>query len=267
MKQKGETTMKIIKSSMLTEAQINEIEAFIINTKFNNGISFLENDMNYYEDFPCFFMLYDKGLLIAFLSVFIPDSASCEIYFHISDRMHNSLNQIYKIIYSELQPILNEYEIFNSYILFDDQTSLTQSLQQCFYMTFSHSECLMQYNQSYIWANIQSTLKSEITSQNDSLTINTFCGDNYIGSCQAEISGDYALIHDVEINKNFRGLGYGTETLYHTIKHLTKNGYNNILLHVNSANTIAFTMYSHHGFNIKQQIDYWKIDINQATQN
>ena len=117
----------------------------------------------------------------------------------------------------------------------------------------------MQYDTSYVWNNAPDSLYYQLGESDGCITLNTFFNEDYVGICQVEISGDYALIHDVEIEKRFRGLGYGTETLYHTVSYLKENGYNKILLHVNSANTIAFTMYSHHGFNIKQQLDYWML--------
>ncbi len=251
--------MELKKYSFLSHIQQKEIEQFINNNSFNKGISFLENDMNFYEDFPCFYMLYEQNYLISFLSVFIPDSASCEIYFHISDNQQTSCSEIFQYIYTDLESLLDKYQLFNKYIIFENNTTNINSLQSCFNLSFSHSECLMQYDNSYTWTNMCTCLDYEFNEDDAVISLNTFLEDDYVGSCQIEISGDYALIHDVEVKKKYRGLGYGSETLYHTINHLTNNNYKKILLHVNSANTIAFTMYSHHGFIINQQLDYWKI--------
>lgn len=251
--------MNIINCNMLTDTQLNEIEAFINSNSFNNTISFLENDMNYFEDFPCFFMAYDHQTLIGFLSVFIPDSASCEIYYHISDTNKHLALEIFNAIYHELSPLLDKYQLYNKYILFDGKTNNFRILNNIDNACFSHSECLMQYDLNHIWKNKPDKLEFDIEETEDTLIINTFLQDEFIGSSDVDISDDYALIHNVKVIKDYRGLGYGTETIYHTIKHLKDNNYSKILLHVNSANTIAFTMYSHHGFNIIQQIDYWKI--------
>lgn len=251
--------MEFKKYNSLTEDILVSVENFIKNNSFNNGISFLENDMNFYDDIPCFFMLYDLDELVAFMSIFIPDSASCELYFHLDDKKHSSAVEIFNLIYNEVKIYLDEYNLFNRYILFDNTTSMSKDLPIALQLTFSHSECLMQYELSYNFSLTDTFLDYEVEKDADGMAVYTFLDEAHIGSCQIEASGDYALIHDVEVTKKYRGFGHGKETLYHTINHLKKSGYNNILLHVNSANTIAFTTYSHHGFKIKQQIDYWKI--------
>ena len=45
-----------------------------------HGISFLEQELNEIEEFPCFYMMYDGNRLVSYLSVFIPDDDQCEIY-------------------------------------------------------------------------------------------------------------------------------------------------------------------------------------------
>ncbi len=251
--------MELKSYSSLSATQLAEIEQFINSNNFNSGISFLENDMNFYENFPCFYMLYEEKELVATLSVFIPDAASCEIYFHMADDLVSSSCDLFQLIYSELKYYLDKFHLYNQYIIMENGTTDAGSLQTHFNLNFSHSEYLMQYNISHIWNNIPDSLDYEIGDNDTCLTLDTFLGDDYVGSCQVETSGDYALIHDVEVAMAYRGFGYGRETLYHTVNHLKENGYSKILLHVNSANTIAFTMYSHHGFNIKQQLDYWRL--------
>lgn len=255
--------MNINKCNNLNPKKLNEITLFLENNKFNNGISFIENDMNFYEDFPCFFTAYEKDKLIAFMSVFIPDSASCEIYFHLSDEYLDNFNTTLNKVLDELYPLLDEYKISNKYIIFDANTSkivhsaMTDSI-------FSHSDCLMKYDLDFDFNIDKICLSPKIEKDNESICIKTYQNSKFIGTCVVETSDSYALIHDVEVKSNHRGLGFGTETLYHTLSYLKNNKYSQILLHVNSANTIAFTMYSHHGFKIIEQIDYYKI-IQQSS--
>lgn len=251
--------MNIKKYNSLTEDTLLYVENFIKNNSLNNGISFLENDINFYEDMPCFFMLYNKNELVAFMSVFIPDSASCELYFHMRENIESSATKIFTDIYNEVKKYLDEYQLFNRYLLFDNTVKLSLDLPDALSLTFSHSECLMQYELLYDFSLENILLEYEAEFDSEGVSIYSFLGDTHIGNCHIDTSGDYALIHDVEVFEKHRGFGYGKETLYHTINHLKKSGYKNILLHVNSANTIAYTMYSRHGFKIKQQIDYWKI--------
>lgn len=250
--------MKIYKHNQINDKQYADISIFLKSNKFNNGISFLDNDMNYYEDFPCFFIAYKNTTIIAFMSVFIPDSASLEIYFHLSDEYINSFEKILLDFLGELSPILEEYELYNSYLIFDAVTGQTIDLS-FIDNNFSHSECLMQYDTDYSFEINTKKLTSTVEKSQDSVEIKTYYNKTHVGTCIVETSNNYALIHDVEIQASYRGLGYGTETLYYVIDYLKENNYTQILLHVNSANTIAFAMYSHHGFNIIEQIDYYKI--------
>ena len=247
--------MNIKNCNFLNNEEIMEIETFIQSNIFNHGISFLDNDMNYYEDFPCFSMLYDNEELIAFMSIFIPDSASCEIYLHISDKIDHSASEIYNKMYTNIKPMLEEYQLYNQYLLFDRFTSMDIDRN----INFSHSECLMEYSQKHSFNIENPKLQCIVENCDESITFNTYLDNILVGTCLVEVSNNYALIHDVEVKSAHRGFGYGTETLYHTVNYLKEKGYTQILLHVNSANTIAFTMYSHHGFNIIEQIDYYKI--------
>lgn len=251
--------MKIKKFSVLSAALSNKIQDFISTNTFNNSISFFENDYNYYEDFPSFYMLYDKNILIAFLSVFIPDATSCEIYFHFSDDKKAVAGELFSMLYSSLRNELESFSITERYILFDIASSADTIKFKNLQPHFSHSEYLMCYDLEHKFILDEIRLTCNVISDNDTIIINTFKANEFIGKCEAEVSDTYAIIHDVEINENERGLGYGKELLYHTIEFLTDNEYKNILLHVNSANTIAYTMYSHYGFKIKEQIDYWLI--------
>lgn len=250
--------MKMIKLNQLNDKQYEDISIFLQNNKFNNGISFLDNDMNYYEDFPCFFVLYENTTIIAFMSIFVPDSDSCEIYFHLSDERRDRFEKILCEFLIELTPILNDYDLYNSYLIFDANTG--QNIDLSFIDNhFSHSDCLMQYDTNQTFEIDDKKLSATVDILQDSVEIKTHFNKNHVGTCIVETSNTYALIHDVEIKSSYRGFGYGTETLYYAIKYLKENKYTQILLHVNSANTIAFTMYSHHGFNIIEQIDYYKI--------
>ncbi len=244
----------------LSEDNICIIENFIQNNTFNCGISFTENSMNFYEDFPCFFMLYEQDILIGLASIFIPDSTSCEIYFHLSNSCIHHMCDIFKELYCKLEDLFYEYDLYNQYIIFEKSTTnVTAENINDLMLTFSHSECLMQYDISYNLKDISYILSHKVDISSTRLIVNTFLYNAPVGTCEVEIEGDYALIHDVEVQESYRGHGYGRETLFYTLKYLINHDFKKILLHVNSANTIAFTMYSHYGFNIIKQLDYYKL--------
>ncbi len=251
--------MKIFTATTLSKNDRLKIENFLYNCDFNSEISFIENDMNYYEDFPCFYTVYESDNIIAFMSAFIPDTKTCEIYFHINPILVEKADKIISILLDKLQINLNAYNINEIYLLFDNRTSIPEYIKTI--SNFSHSECLMQYIASnympYTFTNeISFTQKTSI----DNISIDSLINNTIIGTCEIEYSDNYALIHDVFIKESYRGHGYGTQTLHNALNTIMNMNITNILLHVNSANTSAFAMYSHHGFVIKQQIYYFKIN-------
>lgn len=246
--------MKLTKTNILTDIQLSDVETFLSTCSFNAEINFTENDINYYEDFPCFYIYTENDALSAFASCFIPDETLCEIYFHINNSECSMAKKIFNTFISDIKTQLKDFDIKDTYFLFDSHTKVPIYITDI--LSFSHSECLMQYDLSYA-SDINTNLSFFKTTGEDEITIETFLNDIPIGSCKIEVSSDYALIHNVFIKENYRSMGYGTETLLITLNTLKELNYKKIMLHVNNANTPAFAMYSHHGFFIKQQIDYW----------
>ncbi len=249
--------MKLKKTTYLTLNEISLLQRLIKGCDFNSEISFLENEVNYFEAFNCFYFFYEADKLCAFASCFIPDEISCEVYFHIFDKASKDLENTINLFLSELRSELNTHGINDIYFLFDNITKAFPPLHK--QLSFSYSECLMKYNTlyTYDYSDVILSVSKEI--QENRLIIQTFSKDISIGHCEVDFSDNYAIIHHVTVNPNYQGLGYGTQTLKITVRALKEMELENIFLQVNSANTPAYSMYSHNGFVINEQINYFKL--------
>ena len=68
--------MNIFVTNSITSKQYNEAMELIekcAKADGTRGISFLEQELNAIEEFPCFYMMYDGSRLVSYLSVFIKD--------------------------------------------------------------------------------------------------------------------------------------------------------------------------------------------------
>jgi len=238
---------------------IQKANKFISSTTFNNGISFLDYDDNYFEDFTWLYFLYENNSLVSVLSIFLPDTTSCELYFHVCDCKKHKSRDYFSFMHTYVCEELNKFEINNRYLLWNSCENTNFETFAIENIKYNHSECLMKFDLDYS-ISLNNIRSSHIISETENgLLIKSFYKGQNIGVCNVELSGDYALIYGVEINSSMRGLGFGRETLLTTLNFLKENHYTDILLHVNSANTAAYALYSHHGFNIIQKIDYWKL--------
>lgn len=250
--------MQIIITNTLTSRQYHEALSLINECKeFDNtrGISFLEPEMNYYSEFPCFYMLYDNDILASFLSVFIPNSDECEIY---ANTMPDYRRKGYfEYLLDDALKHLKQANIEKILIVNEPGCmSGTDYLKNSENTTFAYSEYLMKYDMvtKPVPKNI---LTLESFSDDNTETFFSYQDGQTIGSCKVEHNRGVATIYEFEITPALRGNGFGTETLLLILEQLLSSGCHKILLQVNGANTAAHAMYTHHGFIHEEQIDYW----------
>ncbi len=251
--------MHIINTNTLTSNQYHDCRSLIETCKQadnSRGISFLEPEMNLVKEFPCFFLLYDNGSLISFLSVFIPDEMQCEIYANTLPEQRN------KGYFSKLLGLANEkLEEFNikTIYLVNDPSSITGTLAlNKIGATLIDTDYLMRYNMDItpIPKGILN-IKSEIDGNTENFE--SFLDNTLIGHCYVEHSRATSVIFGFLIDEQFRNRGFGTETLLLILEKLLNDGCKKILLHVNGANEAAYNMYFNHGFIHEEKIEYWML--------
>lgn len=223
------------------------------------GISFLKSEMNYIEGFPCFYMLYDGSELVSFLSVFIPDESQCEIYAHTLPS-HRQKGYFLRLFEAAVENIYAS-NIDAIYILNEPSCVSGSCAISKLNADFSDSEHLMYFDRKHILSPTLHRLSLEIDTKYSTDFFYTYLDDTLVGKCKADRSRTNALIYDFEVLEDYRGKGYGSETLILVLNHLLKEKCENIRLQVSGSNTAAKVMYSHHGFKTAQQIDYYKLSF------
>lgn len=74
--------MEIVKTNVLTQQQtalIKALEDFCFAADGLENHAFLSNELNFEKKFPCFFLGFENGEPVAFLSVFAPSRAEAEV--------------------------------------------------------------------------------------------------------------------------------------------------------------------------------------------
>ena len=219
-----------------------------------HGISFLEQELNEIEEFPCFYMMYDGSRLVSYLSVFIPDDSQCEIYGGTLPEERGK--GYFKRLLSEALAHIREFGIERKLVVIEPGCKDMEEYLTKINAKHEDSDYLMTYDKS-VKPVPQKILKLTHEKKDNTEYYETFKDGQKVGSCKVEFTRTQAVIYDFKVEENERGKGYGTETLLLILKNVLENDADKILLHVNGANTVAHAMYSHHGFVEEQQIDYW----------
>lgn len=219
-----------------------------------SGISFLEQELNAIEEFPCFYLMYDRSRLISYLSVFIPEESQCEIYSATLPSERG--REHFKCLLTEAMKHIREYGITYRCVVKEPDSRDMDDYLERLNSKLVDEDYLLSYDHN-VKPEPQGELELKYRKVGSTGIYETYKNDNHIGSCQVEYAGRQALIHHVEIVESQRGKGYGTETLLLVLEHLISDQIQKILLHVNGANEVAYNMYVNHGFVEEQRIEYW----------
>lgn len=254
--------MKIINTEKLTCTQSGQIRNLVGLCKLDeglDGILFMEQEMNAYPDFPCFFLLYDDMALISFLSIFIPNKQECEIYGYTLPAYRNK-GCFLKLLESAAS-VLNTYGIHSIFFACEPKSISGKLTLNSINAQLKTSEYMMRYNNREL-SSPKRLLGMTRKNIGGYQVYVTFLGQEQVGKCKVDCSGTNASIFDFKITKKRRGQGYGKETLLLILNSLINNQYKNILLHLTGDNKAAYHLYSGNGFDIIQQVDYWRLNPN-----
>lgn len=259
MRGRNRQDMNIINTNVLTSNQYHDAKSLIQLCKQadgSRGIGFLEPELNYIREYPCFFMMYEGETLVSFASVFIPDENMCEIY---ADTLPSARGKGYfKRLLKLIKEKNKDFNIKKTYMVNDPTCIVGTRAMESIGAKLESSDYLMRYNNE-LKPNPKHILTLKVEKEEDNEKYISMKEDLEIGRCYVEYNRETASIYGFFINEKYRGKGYGTETLLLLLEHLLKHGCNKILLHVNNANKAAHKMYYHHGFIHDEQLDYWRL--------
>lgn len=237
--------MIIINTNTLTNEQYNEVQNLI-----EPGTpTFLEAEMNYYKEFPCFYFLYEDKKLSAFLSVFIPHEDECEIYAY-TDPSCRKKGYFSQLLIKALKN-LRKYKFEN--ILLVSENRDNKKLAELY-----SSDFILKYNpESHKEPENKLILKKNL--EQNVIKFETYKNNQLIGRSKCASTGKSHMIYEFEVLEEERGKGYGKETLLLILKDLTNSGITDIILHIYGENSVAKNLYFENGFYISRQIDYWRL--------
>ena len=188
--------------------------------------------------------------------IFVIDENTCEIY---GNTLPSSRGMGYfKKLLDEAVITIKEYNISNAYLVNEPVCQSGKQFIQSVNAVYYDSDYLMVYDTA-ITPQPRGILELKSEKDGCTETFETFRAGEPIGICHVEYTKDHAVIYGFEVYEQYRGRGYGTETLLLVLKYLLDDQISQIRLHVTHANTAAHHMYKHHGFFHKEQLDYWKL--------
>lgn len=242
-------------------------------------VCFLEEEMNYDPDIPCYYLAYEEDRLVCFLSVFIPDELSAEIY-SLTDPDYNDPD-VFKVLINAAIETLEAMDIYDIMLVTDSNDRLNASYMAEYFIEIDSSTMLMELQiqnpnafgdatdeppSDYIYDHNIDTVENE----EDGCSTHSmeFSKDGvYYGYAQCEQYPSAFCIHHVEVEESLRGKGHGKELLSDLLTYCIALAANNtdeetaikFILNVDNENTAAYKLYKSFGFTCTQQIDYYII--------
>lgn len=255
------TNTKIITTSNLTPSQTAHINQLLESCRHHdniNGCISLDSSINAITDIPCFYLAYRENTLCSLLTLFIPDEYECEIYAYTSPECRQ--HHLFTTLLSKALSYINDTSIETILITAEPTSISAKNTADSLRLPLSHSEYMLSYNAKSIPAP-QHTLNLNFTQKNDTAAICLTKNNTQIARCHLYIHGTYASIFDFEVTKKNRHKGYGKESLLLIIEYLQKRDITSISLHVSSTNPTALNLYTKYGFTVKEQLDYYRIQM------
>lgn len=255
MNKKGILTMNTFYTSNLNNTLREQISDLVNLCKSYDNIRggiFLEEELNAIKDFPCYIYCMEDTLLIGFLSVFIPDDDTCEIYAYVHP--DHRKKHIFTRMYNKVMELLNSTSISYIQIVCEPGSPGEQLLLKMGYSD-PLCECMMKYNSSYV----PKAFSDFKLVPNDNNTYFQLSSNNIIlGHCRIDYTKNCSTIYDVEIYEKHRGNGYSKVLINLILNHIKKSS---IVLHVTASNTKALRAYTSCGFDIIEELHFYNISL------
>ncbi len=244
--------MNIISKSSLNASEISSVNELITRCSLLeniDGCMFLEPELNEFEDFPCFALAYEENILIGVLSVFIIDSANCELYSYV----HPDYRRMgcFSTMLTQVKESISLYHISHINIVCEPESTGIQVLNH-YSITNYTAEYLMKYTDESAAINCDGF---EIFTDDDEF-YELVCDDKVLGHCYVDCNDGSTTLYDVEIYSEYRGNGYANILIKLVLEEIDTN--NNIILHVTGSNIRALRTYERNGFKVAKEIRYYE---------
>lgn len=274
-------------------AQIADLEALCKKYDSLQGSIFLSNELNFDPELPCFYLLYNPentDELIAFLSIFAPQSDEAEIYAYTAPvwRRQGCFNVLLEAALNNLW----EYGIDNVLFVHEPASSDASAVLRTLGTAYQYSEYLLTLQEASVFADaalpnklvllpaseedldplteIHALAFKEEKTEARQFLANVFdsctshakkliCTDTgeLVGFCCFTIGRNDISIFSVAIHPAHRRKGCAAGMLKCLIGSFCKAyPHHAVTLEVNSQNTAAFSLYRKLGFAITTQFDY-----------
>lgn len=243
---------------------------------------FMDNGENC-NDIKCFYYYIEDGIIVSFLSLFMPFEDCLNVYGCTLPAYRNK--GIFTLLLSALTNELKQHDISSDILTFPIKSKSPAFKNAIQYLNNRHysikdTEYMLSYDlrnttnkqdETHLTSDI-SNLELEYEETENENEYSLWLDNNYIGGCLIYYSNinndnnDYdnhsgtsvtATIYDYGIADKYQGLGYGKAGLKLILDSLKHNNISYVILHTSGSNKKAFNLYTGCGFNIIDSIDYY----------
>lgn len=131
-------------------------------------------------------------------------------------------------------------------------------------ISFSHSEYLMECSSNSVSdlpQHFPDAISEFSDDGNDYLMYLNASDDEPCAVCSLDYQKSHTMLYNVFVDENLRGKKTGTFLLCNLIRDYFSQNTNPLLVQVSSTNIPAFKLYKNTGFDIIEQVDYFKISF------
>lgn len=277
--------------------EVRELETICNSYDQTRGKVNLSTDMKAVQGFRSFYMYYEEDLL-GFVEVNILDEEDVELYAFVHpEHRHRG---IFKKLMDEVSKECKKFEIKELMIRHNPISDAAVPVLTAIHAEYSYSEYQLQQPVSRLGLNSENDNNNaldlvKLSTEEEEFYIKAlmyvfdfdmdFARERYeealrdrhittfiafengkrIGFFSLYFSGSTYTIYDFGILNEFQLKGYGKKLLLALYEKVRRNGNHRavrLILQVGSLNKVAFEMYRKYGFEIEEQLDYYKLNLN-----
>ena len=256
---------------------------------------YLASDANKNPSQDCFYLLYEDGMLVSFLSVFAPrQEAEISAFTHpdyrrrgyfsaLLERMRSQWKDLTQLLFvaepvsKSAQAVLKRlgasYD-FSEYMMYyganpakrqpSGQNHSNSALLKLRKVTPSDRSVM-----TGLYASIFSMKEKDASDWFDRLmeepSVSVFqgmLGDTVVGVAGLSDEGDRMTLFGMGVKKALRGRGYGRELLQLVLEYWSKHyGEKELLVECDSHSSRAVSLFKRHGFLVATQFDYYQLSL------